>query len=325
MAMKLKTLVLIGLLGGAIVPCVAIEQGGECTEAVNCKAMYLNDDRVNGYEKNIRSELERNNNLRFMAKGVGCIAGLTACLMLYNDFRLVPGEELHSLRQDYSRLASFAKVIAATDPFKNNEELQNIQSSGGDLQAGSGWGATIGRMLGQMALTSFVGYVSQKIMAGVFFEQSVKWFVQERTLLPDVERQLQDLKLDVNTVKLGRARVAQEDCDRYVETMMGMHNEIAEQLEHIVAYMGYRVSTFPQTTIGALSAKATTGGYLKSRIKSVADQLNASFEQYKKCVKKDERVLIIITMLDDIQLLMSQIVHNVSQFALVEKKMQRAA
>lgn len=323
--MKLKTVFLVGLLGAVTLPCAAIEQDSiERIEAVELKAQSLDELRITDYQTKIGNELEWNGNIRFMAKGAGCVAGVAACLMFFNDFSIVQGEELRFLRQDYSRLASFVKTIAETDQFKDNKVIQDIQANGGNVQATGGWGSFFGRLAGQMAFSTFFSYVSQKIISGVFFEQSVKWYVQERTLLADLDKQLQDLKPDINTLKLGRAVVSQADCDHYIATVLLMHNEIAEQLEQIVAYMSYKVSKFPQTKVGLLSAGSTTYMYLKNRVQSVADKLNASLGAYKDAVKKDERILIIGDMFDNVQLLMTQITSNVSQFALVEKKMQKA-
>lgn len=320
--MKIKTLVLVGLLGGIALPCAAIEQGVNEGVDVKLEALSFDEERIKNYHEEIRSEFERNSNIRFVVKGAGCIAGLAACLMLYNDFSLVTGDELRSMRS----CIPVMHAVADHYIFQNNDEVQQALVGVGGKQASTGgWGSFLGRLATQMAFTTFFGYVSQKILSGIFFDQSIQWIVQERTLLPDVEKQLQDIKTEVATLKLGRAHVAHEDCDRYVLTMVSLHNEIAQQLERVIGYIGYKVSTFPVTEVGSLNVGDTAAGYLKGRIQAVTIELNKSLAAYKNVSKNDERILIISTMFDTIQLFMNQIKSNVSQFELLEKKMRKAA
>ena len=321
--MKLKTLALVGLLGSYALPCTAANSlGGVGHEAVELKAMCLNEDHIKGFEEKIRNELEWNNNVRFVAKGAGCVAGLAACLMFFNDFSIVTGDELRSMRN----CVPVMHAVADHYIFKDNEAVQNALVGIGDKQQSSGgWGSFFGRLACQMAFTSFFGYISQRLMSGIFYDQSVKWFVREKTLFADVEEQLQALKADINNLKLGRALVTQVDCDRYVETILTLHNTVAEQLEQVVAYMGYKAGSFPMTTVGALKPGAAIGGYLKARIQEFSDQLNGLAATYKGLSKKEERIIMIASMFDGLELLISQVASNISDFALVEKKMQKAA
>lgn len=335
--MRFKTLVLVGLLGSFALPCAAVS-GGVVAEAgsvesinsdslqfshdvnlndqesinvVDLKAMCLDKDRIESYEKKICDELEWNKSVRFVAKGAGCVAGLAACLMLYNDFSIVPGDDWRHLKSEVARLAAKISHIQGCDV-------------GESASSGGGWGSYFARQLGMMAFTSLVGTAAQKFYSNVFHKQSIKWFVLERTMLRDIEQELQVLKADMENLNIGKAFVAVSDCDRYVETILGVHNMIAEQLEQMVGYMRYKVSKLPMVSAGLLG-RATTGTYLTNRIAFVAGVLNDAVAKYKLCSTNDERTFIINIMFDAVQQLMLQISTAVAQFELVEKKMQQAA
>ena len=124
-------------------------------------------------------------------------------------------------------------------------------------------------------------------------------------------------------LKSARGYIAARDCDRYVESIIGVHNMIAEQLERIVGYINYKVTTFPKTSTGLLNS-ATTGTYIAGRAQFVAQMLNAAAAEYAVCNDNDKRIIVIGNMFDTVQQFMSQVSTAVAQFELVEKRVQAA-
>jgi hypothetical protein len=287
-------------------------------QSVALSAVRLDNDRIEQFRKKIAEEFAWNTGVRCVAKGAGCLVGLAACVGLYSNISLVQNDQLATMYLNNSAV----QAMLASDVFKDNKSVQDAAGffKASETQSGwkgsmMSWGSTLFRIVFPLVLSPYIGYLSQKF----FYDPTIIWFVQQKTVIPTLQEQLQTLKADLDAGKSGRIGFSISDCNRYVEMILTLHNTLVDQLEQVIGYMRYKISILPLHIIGSLGAD-TAGTYLYNRVAAVADLLQNESAVHESNAPIDMRILSIGIMFDAVQQLMLQVSSNVAQFKVLEKK-----
>lgn len=281
------------------------------------RVSQVNEDTIAKHKEAIAKELQLNSAVQLFSKGAAGIAATAACLMWFNDISFVTGDELRTMR----RCTGVIKAIAESEAFQHNPAVRDALI--GATQPASGWGRTFGTLLGNMALTMTLQHFVLKYIAKIFHEQTISWYVQEKTLLATLAEQISVLQPEIDVLKLGKALVTRESCDTYVTTIVEMHNNLAEQVEQIVGYMRYCIEAASEKSSRIIKEK-NIGSALLSRVSFAAGALKSSLDDYNQASSDDQRILAICSMFDTVQQLMRQVTSSIKQFKFVEQKMQQA-
>jgi hypothetical protein len=286
-------------------------------QAAELYAQALDHQRMNDITEHITQEMRTNGTIRFATKAVAGCGALTALYLYLADFKIVQGDEIRLLRNGY------AKFDLAYKALENLGLLADLSQADKDLaitaSSGGGWGSFLCRQLGFMTLSLGVSKLFEKCMTQIFYKKRISWFVQNRTLLPSLHKQLDVLKVDLDNLSKGVTLVSQEACDAYVQTIVEVHNNLVAQFEQIIGYVRYCIAALDEDNKKAASG-VTIETYLNGRAGFVAKYINKELAAYKELDDRDKQVLSIRSMFDAIYQMMLQANSAIEQFAIKEIK-----
>lgn len=287
-----KLIVIIGLVGSLSMRAERVEQ------AVAVIPKRCDEQRINKHEQQLKNRYARNKALRFGLEGSGLAAIAVACIMIWRDFSIISGDDLRSVQVE---LATLAAKVAHVE--------------GGEIKIkriGGTWGAFLGRLVAHMFVSSSLSYIAQKFFAPIFQDHTIMGFVQDRTTLALLEKELQALRADIGHLSVSSDMlIAGANLDRYETVILDLYTDIITQVELIVGYMRVRLKRSEHIAVeDQINAHTKQAG-------NILEQVHVLFSSHRQA---RERIANLIEMVQGLEQFVLQIKRVVTQSELLEKK-----
>ena len=122
-------------------------------------------------------------------------------------------------------------------------------------------------------------------------------------------------------LKNGSIYITRYQADRYMNSLIHLHNALIAELEMVIGYIQGKVIQM-KTHLTQLQGDATVGQYLHKRSSDLAQKLHDLKETYVLHTKDDERMLTIIETFDQIQQFSLELNSSLSSFKRFEQQME---
>ncbi|MEX0849846.1 MAG: hypothetical protein WD055_06460 [Candidatus Dependentiae bacterium] len=265
----------------------------------------------------INKEINTNAWVRCVAKGAVGVTMLAACCLLFKDITFTTGVHLNKIQEQTLENKAVLQIVISKFPdlFKDKNLAEFVTDKK------EGWGSTILGFATGFACNTAFGFIYSTIKSKVFYDQTIQWFVKDKTMLPRIYEEIKTVKTDIDFLKQGKHVISKIQADRYVNMLVGLHNNIVGQLEQVIAYLRYKVTAL-NLKLTDIQGNVWIADFLFARINAVAQKLYDAEQLYVMQQKEEERVLTICQMFDTIEQFSLELNSSLGQFALLEQKIQ---
>jgi hypothetical protein len=278
---------------------------------------FAQEDQINMNRVQINKEINTNAWVRCAAKGAVGATMFAACCLLFKDITFTTGAHLKKIQEQTLENKAVLQIVIGKFPdlFKDQDLIEFM------TEKKEGWGSTILGFATGFVCNTALGFIYSTIKSKVFYDQTIQWFVKDKTMLPRIYEEIKTVKTDIDFLRQGKHIISKIQSDRYVNALIGLHNNIVDQLEQVIAYLQYKVAAL-NLKLTDTDGNAWIADFLFARINAVAQKMYDAKQLYITQQKEEERVLTICQMFDTIEQFSLELNCSLGQFDLLEQKMQ---
>lgn len=283
---------------------------------IRTEVQFPSKIQIHQHQVRITDDLQKSSLLRLGVKGAMYAGVIGLCYTVFRDYKI----KIVSASQLQEQSAQNAAWVYAliTELRKKFPDISIPQHTPAIT---TGWGDSMWNFLSFVCQNMALMHISELVTTKIFHEVSIEWFSKQQTALESVYKELSELSVDIQALKSGSIYITRYQADRYVKSVIHLHNALVTELEMVIGYIDTKMDQM-KGHLTQLQGDATVGLYLHKRSSDLAQKLHDLKETYKLHTKDDERILIIIEMFDHIQQFSLELNSSLSSFKRFETQMQ---
>ncbi len=281
---------------------------------IRTEVRFPSETQIHQHQTKVADDLKKNSLLRLGIKGAMYTGLLGLCYTVFRDYKIVSAAQLQEQSAQNAAWV-YALIIELKKEFPNISIPQHTPA------ITTGWGDSMWNFLSFVCQNLAFMQISELVTTKVFHEVSIEWFSKQQTALESVYKELSALGIDIQAIKQGSIYITHYQADRYMNSLIQLHNAFIVELEKAIGYIDCTVKSL-KTNLTQHQGEAMVGSYLHKRASDLARKLHDLKEAYTSHKKDDERVLTIIETLDQIQQFSLELNSSLSSFKRFEEQMQ---
>ncbi len=312
--MKLKLLMITSLAFNVAMPCLAIDQQ-------DLQVALANQDRIVAHKDDLSLHLYNNSWVRLFTKGALGATAIAACYTMFKGFSIVPSSDLNAIREQAGKNAGQIAILIEYIKNNNSDAINDEVINNAFRSTGGGWGRFFANTVASLGCGAAFQYASQAILTKVFFDPTIEWFIQEKTSMPTLYKEIETLNQAViSPVMSGQYVLTDYQRQKYIHDVIALHAKLVHLSEKIIGYLDYKALTsdliLSDKQGGAISS------YLLTRInhgqEGVASKLHVLNASYGVQQTDEEKVSVLCSMFDEVHKFSAELMNAIKMFATLE-------
>ncbi len=309
--MKLKLLMITSLACNIVMPCFGIDQ----------QVAYADEKRIVAHKDELALHLYNNSWIRLVTKSALGATAIAACYTMFKGFSIVPSADLNAIKEQAGKNAGQIAILVAYLKHNNPDAINDEVINNAFKSSGGGWGRFLANTAVSLGFGAAFNYASQSILTHVFFDPDIEWFIQNKTSMSTLFKEIEALNQSViSPVKSGQYVLTDYQRNKYMQDIIALHARMVCLTEKIIAYLDYKASMHDLILKNA--QEGAISSYLLTRInhedEGVATKLHLLNASYGIQHTQEDKAAILCNMFDEVHRFSAELVNAINMFATIE-------